>query len=475
MSWERFKAEAAGAQDGALIGRGISPQPNNGDRLPTSDGCGGRSMAGDTSPSFAGRISLRSFRSLDPSGIAAPIRSLAITASGGSGQSRPSAPRSLSLRMLRNLQVFASTRLLHLLRAGLLPLICALDSVGLGAAVQAANPPASPQWSRATPSNVAETSPVWGAAPSLQNESGWQVIDTSGGVPSTWQAGPADVDRPPLAAAVQVRSVGRGFTVNGNPYPDISLKLPNAFALDQQFNFSAQLIGTSRTRPCQVGGDVSWSDCADGDLFLELTPLTGKNASLGINWTMQSLSDRNTSFGSGQSLGFKGAVNLTPTLGLAFGGEQIIQFDGDTDLGRNYYLLLSQAVPLSKAEKPAMLVATAGVGSDSFGYGGNGVLGSTNCIGGGNISSKNYPKGTDCYWGPVGALSVAINDRLSIGAEWFGYGIGAGISLRPFSELPLTATFYATDFLGNTPSYIQDTCPTDPCETRYYGRLTYSF
>jgi hypothetical protein len=122
-----------------------------------------------------------------------------------------------------------------------------------------------------------------------------------------------------------------------------------------------------------------------------------------------------------------------------------------------------------------MLVATAGVGSDLFGYGGNGVLGSTDCIGGNNISSKNYPKGTDCYWGPVGAVSVAINDRISIGAEWFGYGIGAGISVRPFSDLPLTASIYAMDFLGNTPSYIQDTCTTDPCETRYYGRLSYSF
>ncbi len=366
-------------------------------------------------------------------------------------------------------------RLIRLLRTALLPVVCAVDTLGLGAAVRAANPATSPQWNPVTPSPVTLNSPVWGAAPPLQSESGWQVIDSSRDVPSTWQPGPADVARPPQAATVQVRSIGRGFTVNGNAYPDISIKLPNAFALDQQFTFSAALDATSRTRTCKVGGDVSWTDCADGDLFVELTPLKGKNASLGINWTMQSLSDRNTNFGSGQSLGFKGALNLTPTLGLAFGGEHIIQFDGDTDLGRNYYLLLSQAVPLSRGEKPAMLVATAGVGSDLFGYGGNGVLGSTNCIGGGNISSKTYPKGTDCYWGPVGALSVAINDRLSIGAEWFGYGIGAGVSLRPFSDLPLTASLYATDFLGNTPSYIQDTCGTDPCETRFFGRLTYSF
>ena len=53
--------------------------------------------------------------------------------------------------------------------------------------------------------------------------------------------------------------------------------------------------------------------------------------------------------------------------------------------------------------------------------------------------------------------------------------LGAGVSLRPFADLPLTASFYAMDFLDNTPSYIQSTCTNDPCETRYYGRLTYSF
>ena len=353
-----------------------------------------------------------------------------------------------------------------------LPIVCAANSIALGAAARAAAPQASePVW---TYSQVATTSPVWSSAPAQPSEAGWQVIDSTT-LPSTWPNGPADVRRPPSATITQVRGVGRGFTVNGHPYPDISLKLPNAFALDQQFFFSTQLSGTSRTRSCAVPPGGSWRDCADGELLLELTPLRGSNASLGINWTIQSLSNRGTAFASGQSIGFKGALNITPTTAIAFGGEQIIQFDSNTDLGHDYYLLLSQAIPLSRAEKPPVLVATAGIGSDLYGYGGNGVLGSTNCIGGNAISSRNYPTGTDCYWGPVAALSLALNDRISFGMEWFGYGIGAGISLRPFEDLPLTASFYAIDFLGNYPSYIQNNCTTDPCETRYYGRLTYSF
>lgn len=360
-----------------------------------------------------------------------------------------------------------------------LPLACALNSAGLiaffAAAARAASPQASaPVWGNA---QVVSTAPEWTAAPGQPTESGWQAIDTNSPQTSTWQNGPADVDRPPPSGVAQVRGIGRGFTVNGHPYPDISLKLPNAFALDQQFIVSGQLAGTSRTRTCKVPKNGNWTDCADGEFFLEVTPLRGNNASLGLNWTVQSLSDRNdgTATFAAQSMGFKGALNLTPTLAVAFGGEQIIQFDDKTDLGRNYYLLLSQAIPLSRAEKPAVLVATAGVGSDLFGYGGNGVLGQTDCIGGNNISSNTYPRGTNCYWGPVGAVSLALNDRLSFGVEWFGYGLGAGVSVRPFNDLPLTVSAYAIDFLGNTPSYIQDTCTNDPCETRYYGRLTYSF
>ena len=363
-------------------------------------------------------------------------------------------------------------------RSSIHPLLCAARAISLMVALATGARAAVPQstapvWG-STP--VQSTAPVWTAAPSQPPESGWMGIDPNRPQPSTWQSGPADVNKPPSSGITQVRGVGRGFTVNGYPYPDISIKLPNAFAQDQQFIFSGQLTGTNRTRPCNPqGGD--WVDCADGELFVELTPLRGANASLGLNWTLQSLSSRNngTSAGSAQSIGFKGALNLTPTLAVAFGGEQIIQFDSNTDLGRNYYLLLSQAIPLSRAEKPPVLVATAGIGSDFFGYGGNGTLGRTDCIGGSNISSKNYPQGTDCYWGVVGGLSLALNDRISFGVEWFGYGIGAGLSVRPFGDLPLTASVYATDFLGNTPSYIQDTCTNDPCETRYYGRLTYSF
>lgn len=377
----------------------------------------------------------------------------------------------LSWRRLMGTQPKRQHRLRSRLSA--VALLTLLPGVSLAGAARASGPGASdPTWSTAP---LTPSAPVWSNAPADPVAAGWTPVAPSAAVPSTWQPGPADVAKPPPSTVTQVRGLARGFTVNGQPYPDISLKLPNAFAADSGFLFSGQLAGTSRTRACQVKDGGSWKDCADGEVFLELTPLRSANASLGLNWTIQSLSSRNTPLGSAQSLGFKGAINLTPTLGLAFGGEQVIQFDDQTDLGRNYYLLLSQAIPLSRAERPAVLVATAGIGSDFFGYGGNGTLGAINCVGGNNISSRNYPRGTDCYWGPVGALSVAFKDRVSVGMEWFGYGLGAGLSVRPFQGVPLTASVYAIDFLGSTPSYISETCSSDRCETRYYGRLTYSF
>ena len=303
----------------------------------------------------------------------------------------------------------------------------------------------------------------------------WTVVPASEAVGPGF---PEQVPTPqPIAAApppiTRVRGLSRGMTVNGTLYTDTALQVPNGFAADKRYTVSATLTGVNRTRSC-VG---STADCSDSALNFEVTPIRGEEASLGLSWNIQSLSSRNGGTGafSGQSLGFRAAVNLTPTLGLSFGGEQIIQFDSSIDLGRNFYLVLSQAVPLSAGPEPVVAVATVGIGSDFFGYGGNGILGSTNCLSGNNVSSNSYPSGTDCFWGLIGSVSLHLGSRVSLGAEWFGYGIGAGISARPFGELPLTVSVYATDFLGNTPSYIEGLCTTNPCGARYYGRMTFSF
>ncbi|MFO0018271.1 MAG: hypothetical protein ACK52U_17195 [Synechococcaceae cyanobacterium] len=279
---------------------------------------------------------------------------------------------------------------------------------------------------------------------------------------------------PPTLA---LRSISRGVSVNGNPYPDTSIYVPNGYAQDKQAFLTFGLNGTSRIRYCSTANQP-WLNCSDAELMLEVTPFRGENASFGFNWTIQSLTSRNQgtrAFTDAQSFGFRAAFNLTPTLGFAIGGEQVLQLDSKTDLGHNFYAVLTQALPLGSGEKPPMLIATTGVGTDFFAYGGNGSLGTINCGGGNSVTSTTYPKGTDCKVGPISAVSLAFNDRFAVGAEWFGYGFGAGISVRPMRDVPLTLTLYATDFLPNYPSYIAQTCPDGVCTARYYGRFTLSF
>lgn len=286
---------------------------------------------------------------------------------------------------------------------------------------------------------------------------------------------PAVVDQPLKASRILVfRGVARDVTVNGRVFPTAVFQVPNGFAQDQRLWGSVTAVGISRTRPCSK----DTIDCADAQSYVDLTPLRVGPASLGMQWGVVSLSSRNngTQAFSGQHLGFRAAVNLSPQTGLALGGEQVVQFDDQVDLGRNFYAVLSQAVPLGTGEASSpFLLATAGIGSDLYGYKGNGWLGRSGCGGSRAITSTNYPRGSDCTWGPIGSIAFFLNDRISLGGEWFGYGFSAGVAIKPFRDWPMTLSVFATDFLGNTPAYIQDDCPDRSCSTRIYGRLTQSF
>lgn len=299
-----------------------------------------------------------------------------------------------------------------------------------------------------------------------------EVALQASGTREAWDLPETELPEAPLT----IRGLARGITVNGRPFPDVGQYVPHGFAHDSEYIVSTTFDWVNRTRTCVVPDNGDWTDCADAVAYIDFTPFKWDTTSLGFQWAAQSLSGRNqgTAPFAGQSLGFRLAWNITPTTGIAFGGEHIVQLDDTTDLGRNFYLVLSQAIPLSTGDNPVLLVATGGIGSDFYGYRDNGFF-ETNCLSGNNISSDNFPEGEDCQWGPIGALSLSVGSRISFGFEWFGFGLGAGVSLRPIREIPLTLSFYATDFLGNTPEYISDLCTDDPCKPRFYGRVTMSF
>tara|TARA_B100000242_G_scaffold142112_1_gene101080 strand:- start:412 stop:1452 length:1041 start_codon:yes stop_codon:yes gene_type:complete len=270
-----------------------------------------------------------------------------------------------------------------------------------------------------------------------------------------------------------VRGLGRAISVNGYPYPEISNYVPNAFVEDSQKKINFHFRGISQTRSCPEGNFTK--ECADGVMDINFNLINSEKYSFYPKLNIQGLGFRNGSyFGEGTNLGFKFARRLTPYWSLAIGGENIIHFDDSIDLGRNFYIVGSTFYPLNKTNKdnPSLLLFNIGIGSDFYGYRGNGFLGRTSCFGRPNLTGE----GTDnCTWGPIGSVTYAFNDRFSVNTEWFGYGYGTGFSLRPLANKAINFSLYATDFINNFPKYNEDSCPDSNCSTRFYGSLSYSF
>ena len=269
-----------------------------------------------------------------------------------------------------------------------------------------------------------------------------------------------------------VRSIGKGVSVNGSFYPDISNYVPNAFVEDPNKNFGLSSRGISKTRFCD-GKNFS-NDCSDGVLDFDFKLFNNDDFSIYPKFNIQSLTNRGTNLGEGLSLGVKLAKRLSPEWSIAFGGENIVHFDETIDLGHNFFVVASTYLPINSEKKSSILFLNAGIGSDFYGYRGNGFLFRTNCLGKNTITGKpDNPN--SCSWGPIASAALAFNDRFSIVSEWFGYSYGAGFSIRPFKEKSLNLSFYATDFIQGFPKYAKDLCPENVCTTRFYGSISLHF
>ena len=268
-----------------------------------------------------------------------------------------------------------------------------------------------------------------------------------------------------------VRSTGKAVTINGFYYPDISNYVPNAYVEDNNKNFGLSTRGISKTRFCN-GNNFSTS-CMDGILDLDFKLFNNNNFSIYPKINIQSLTNRGTDFGDGVSMGVKVAKELSPNWSLAFGGENIFHFDETIDLGHNFYVMASTYIPLSTSEKPNILFINAGIGSDFYGYKGNGFLFRTPC--GTNTLTGTSDEPDSCSWGPIGSVAYSLNDRFSIISEWFGYSYGFGFSIRPFKENSLSISLFATDFIKGFPKYAEDYCTGGMCETRFYGSISLNF
>ena len=113
-----------------------------------------------------------------------------------------------------------------------------------------------------------------------------------------------------------------------------------------------------------------------------------------------------------------------------------------------------------------------GVGSDFYGYKGNGFLWRAPCLGEPNLTGNDK---NNCSWGPIGSIALALNDRITFVNEWFGYSYGSGVSIKPFKEKNIVLSLYATDFIKGFPKYAEEHCPNKDCDSRFYGNISVSF
>ena len=264
-----------------------------------------------------------------------------------------------------------------------------------------------------------------------------------------------------------IKSTGKSININNKLYPEISNYVPNGFIEDWEKAFTASFRGISQTRHCSFnkGG------CYDGVLDIDFNLINLEDFSFNPKINIQSLTNRGTKRGQGISLGFKAAKNISPKWSIAFGGENIIHFDDTIDLGRNFYLVSSTYIPLAnyKNSIPSMIFINAGVGSDFFGYKGNGFIGTTSCLGKPTLTGEGSE---NCNWGPIGSIAFVFNERFSLINEWFGYSYGSGFSYKPFRDSSVVFSIYATDFINGFPKYASEGCPDNSCSTRFYGSLS---
>ncbi|MCQ9203182.1 MAG: hypothetical protein JJ845_001660 [Prochlorococcus marinus CUG1436] len=309
----------------------------------------------------------------------------------------------------------------------------------------------------------------------------WQKIENTRNIPLDWEI----IDNKTLDSTIQnlvkqkfkkkeikINSLDRNVVVNNIHYPEISHYVPNGYVSYSEKFVTTNLRTISKLRFCD-GKNFEYK-CADGILNIDLNLINNEKFSFNTRFSMQSISNRGTKFGEESSLGFKLAKNISPNWSIAFGGENIIHLDKDIDLGRNFYLIGSTFKKLGSSNKnnPSLLFLNIGIGSDFYGYKGNGFLWRTPCLGKPNLTGDIN---NNCSWGPIGSIAIAPNDRLTFISEWFGYSYGSGFSIKPFKDKNLTLSLLATDFIKGFPKYAIEHCPNNECETRFYGNISLSF
>ena len=224
--------------------------------------------------------------------------------------------------------------------------------------------------------------------------------------------------------------------------PDISWIVPTGFAWSKRYLYDASIRGHNRRKKGEKlfawnGGD------AVGQFYYQ--PMHFEKGSFGFNLGIRSVYAGNTSdlggrtdIGEGSSLGFRYDRSLSSNSGFAIGGEQILQFDGVSDTGRDFYIAISKGWWQKKTNNSFPLyVATAAIATGKMAEGN--IKGLCSDFFGGDGTEVNHQR--RLCWAPVFSLSKVYNSNFSTFFEYNSKFFLLGTSFAPFNEIPLRGTF----------------------------------
>lgn len=241
-----------------------------------------------------------------------------------------------------------------------------------------------------------------------------------------------------------VSSFNRSIVFNDSIVgPDISWLVPPGFKWNKNHKFDFTTIGHSgRFEKGRKGKSFwGWNDGDAVGLFYYQF-LNNEKTSFGLNYGIRSVYEGsalggNTSIGEGQSLGFRVDRKISQTEGFSFGAEQLLQFDGLTDSGRNIYLTLSKALWRNKKGQFPLDIFTFGVATGRMAEGNIKFL-CSDLLGGSGTEINNQRR---LCWAPVFSLSRIFNKKFSTFFEYNSKWFVLGSSIIPFNEIPLRGTF----------------------------------
>ena len=249
-----------------------------------------------------------------------------------------------------------------------------------------------------------------------------------------------------------VSSLNRSIIINENIVgPDISWIVPPGLKWSERYKFDFSIRGNSGLE--NNNKFLSWNGGdAVGQYYYQF--LNNRNSSFGLNFGMRSVQGNSnlkggtTPIGEGISMGFRYDYKINKLSGIAFGGEQILHFDGLTDTGRDLYITASKAWPSKNNNSHFPIYSVTGGFATGKMAEGN-IKGLCSNLFGGSATEIHNQR--SLCWAPVFSLAKVYNPYLSNFFEYNSKHFLLGTSLAPFSKIPLRGTiaFVLSDHIDN--------------------------